>query len=143
MHIKFIHCLINKTTMKTFRLILFALAISVSTALFAQTTNAPTPESKFQDIVIADYNNMNLGPKLNHLPQITITSITDRANLGGISPADFISTWMLYQTDVKKMNLATYQSLDSAMRTVYDNANAFVYQNELPTVLEILAFCKK
>jgi hypothetical protein len=130
--------------MRALRFLLLMFALVNSGAFFAQNVNQLSESAdKKIEIIVADYNHMNLGPKLMHLPKISITSITDRTNTGNINAADFISNWMLYQTDVKKMSYAIYQSADSATRAEYDNTNSFIYQNELPTVIEILAFCKK
>ncbi len=131
--------------MKTFRLVLFALAISVSTALFAQTTNTPTPESKFQDIVIADYNNMNLGPKLNQLTTIRIFSdqTNDRSNSGIMSSNDFVSTWLLYQTNILLLNHSEYDNESIEDKAAYEPYHPLVIAGERPTVLEILNYCKK
>jgi hypothetical protein len=130
--------------MKNLTLLLLLTIGSISTC-FAQSESLASEDHKYVEINISDYDHMNLGPKLSAVSAIRIYSgpMNDRSNSGNMSVNDFISTWLLYQTDVLIINHSEYDNESAVDKAEYDAYNAFVIDGAVPTMSEILTYTKK
>jgi hypothetical protein len=131
--------------MKTITNIIKTLFINllISGVSFSQTSEATDIKNKPFQIVLSNYNTMNLGPKLNGFTNIIVSNENHSKVANTITENEFVSNWLLYQSDIKMIPLAQFNSESTEVKAAYTNMHAFIYAKETPTLFEIINYCKK
>jgi hypothetical protein len=111
---------------------------------FSQTIeNSNILQNNPFQLVLANYNSMNLGNKLNGFSTLLISNENQNKKANTITESEFVKNWLLYQSDIKMLPLKQFNSESNEVKDVYTNMHAFIYEGETPTMLEIINYCKK